>query len=72
MEDHTMNPAPYLRALRAAGFTVRQGKHYVWRHPSGIIVVIARTPSDQRAITTSEPTCGVRCDESVPVSPYES
>ena len=36
-------------ALTSAGFTVRDGKHRVWRHPSGVVTVLSRTPSDHRA-----------------------
>jgi len=35
-------------ALEAAGFTPREGRHRVWRHPTGVVAVTARTPSDHR------------------------
>ena len=36
-------------ALTQAGFTVREGKHRVWRHERGAVVVLSRTPSDSRS-----------------------
>lgn len=37
------------RALLQAGFTLRVGKHAVWRHPSGRVLVMSTTPGDRRA-----------------------
>ncbi len=38
------------RMLIEAGFTVREGRHKVWRHPRGVVVVTSRTPSDHCAL----------------------
>lgn len=37
------------RALMQAGFTARVGKHVVWRHAVGIVLVMSNTPGDKRA-----------------------
>lgn len=36
------------RALLDAGFRLREGKHRVWRHSTGVLVVQSATPSDRR------------------------
>lgn len=37
------------RALLSAGFTLRTGRHHIWRHPSGCVLVMSNTPGDRRA-----------------------
>lgn len=36
-------------ALMRAGFTLRLGKHAIWRHPSGRVLTMSVTPGDKRA-----------------------
>jgi hypothetical protein len=37
------------RALADAGFSLRVGKHAVWRHSTGYTLTMSLTPGDKRA-----------------------
>lgn len=40
------------KLVQGYGFKlIRQKKHFIWKHPSGLVLTTAQSPSDRRALS---------------------
>jgi len=47
-----MKASDVKKLCESHGFKLmREKKHFIWKHPSGVVLTTARSPSDRRALT---------------------